>query len=161
MYCSSKIKLRTNKTAGEIWVISPRNTTKKKPCQLRALIFVLFVYLSILKTLVPAVAGHHSGHTIRMSQHETHSHLIKPVENQQYLNDTKYHWFENVWKGTFNDRAFVPGTPECEDRSSSSSMASLVVMVVYKHHSFIRRHECPALSPVPESKQKYSWSVEC
>ncbi len=78
--------------------------------------------LSVDKVAVPAVAGHHSGHSVRVGQHEAASHLVEP------------------------------GVEEGQNGGTTCTVASLVVMVVNEDESVAARHETPTLSPVPAQK---------
>lgn len=71
---------------------------------------------------VPAEARHHPGYTVRVGQHVADSHLVEP------------------------------GVPEGNDGCTTSTVASLVVVVVNEDESTAVGHETPSLSPVPALK---------
>lgn len=71
---------------------------------------------------VPAEARHHPGYSVRVGQHVADSHLVEP------------------------------GVPEANDGWTTSTVASLVVVVVNKHESIPVGHETPSLSPGPAHK---------
>lgn len=77
------------------------------------------MYLSVGKVSVPAEAGHHPGHSVRVGQHVGHGHLVQP------------------------------GVPEGNDGCTAGTVASLVVVVVDEDESIAIGHEAPSLSPVP------------
>ena len=81
-------------------------------------------YLSIDKVAVPAEAGHHPGHSVGVSQHVGHGHLVDP------------------------------GIPEGSDGGTARPMAPLVVVVVDEDQGIAIGHETPSLSPGSVSRFK-------
>lgn len=67
-------------------------------------------------------AGHHSGYSVWVGQHEAHAHFVK------------------LW------------VPESQDGRTACTMASLVVMVVNEDQGVPIGHEAPAFSPVSLDK---------
>lgn len=86
---------------------------------IKSLFLLKGIYLSIDNVAVPAEARHHPGYSIRVSQHVGNSHLVEP------------------------------GLPEGNNGCTTSTVASLVVMVVNEDESIAVGHETPSLSPVP------------
>ena len=74
-------------------------------------------YLSVDKFAVPAEAGHHPGHSVGVSKHIGHGHLVDS------------------------------GVPEGGDGGTASTMAPLVVVVVDEDQGVAIGHETPSLSP--------------
>lgn len=83
------------------------------------------MYLSIHNVAVPAEARHHPGYSVRVGQHVANGHLVEP------------------------------GVPEGNNGCTTSTVASLVVMVVDEDESIAIGHETPSLSPVPGHKNTF------
>lgn len=123
----------------------------------------LQAYLSIYKVSRPAEARHHSCDPIRVSEHEANCHLVKPGPQTEAAmrQGKRSSVIRQTGKGASKRQRHhpersnpLPGIPEGQNGSSSSPVASLVVVVIHKDQGSVRGDEAPAFSPVPSHKHR-------